>query len=337
MSCTSPRCALIPFEGGRPKFLEGDYPVGSHPLGRIVYLPCGGCLSCRIERRQELTLLQCCEASLYDENWFLTLTYEDWKTIQLEGIPPYSLDRSHLSRFTESMRKYCRYNGFDFRYFACGEYGDHYGRPHYHLSIFGLPFSLLRVGHSLDDTAARQRGLNYGRTVKLATHLLDDNGVEFWQSPVISDRWPFGSHKIYRATRETFQYVAGYVTKKLSGDLARDFTKDCRVLPFSAQSRPSIGFPWFHRFLHSLSIPDRDKLVNDVLSISGCSWKTPRIFDKWLSRMDHFDGHSVVDHLKYLRTLNSPDMPDRVDLQRKADFLRHSAERFKQNNTHMEL
>lgn len=327
MSCTSPGCYLIPWQGGKPKRLIDDYPAGPHPLGKVVYLPCGGCLACRRERRQELTLLQCLEASLHDENWFITLTYEDWQTMQLTGFPPYSLNRKHLSDFCELMRKYAHYYREDFRFFACGEYGERNERPHYHLTVFGLSSSLLGIADSCDSEKIRKVGINNGKIIrKIQEPLRDSQGNAYWQSKVISDRWPFGSHKIYRASRETMQYVAGYVTKKLTGAAGRDFRASGKVSEFQAQSRPSIGRPWFSKFCSSLSIPDAgERLVNDVVSIDGITWKCPRIFDKWLKGMDHFDGEQISNYIKTLRTLNTPLIPDRQDLKRKADFDRYSA------------
>lgn len=314
-----------------------DWPAGPCPLGRVVYLPCGGCLSCRRERRQELTLLQCCEASLHEYNWFLTLTYEDWKTIELTGILPYSLDKRHLSTFVESMRHYCSYYGASFRFFAAGEYGDLNERPHYHLSIFGLAPGLLGLPCQSEDKTLRQKGLTYGKFVRLSSPLRDENGNEFWQSPVIGDRWPYGAHKIYRATRETFQYVAGYVTKKLTGDLGRDFKKTGRVLPFQLQSRPSIGRPWFDLYYKTIAVPDRDKLVNDCCSIAGIEWKCPRIFDRWLRSIDFFDGNYVADLARDIRTADAPELPDREDLKRKHDFAAYQAAHYKQENIHKEV
>lgn len=338
MSCTSPQCYLIPRAGGRAKHLTSDWPAGDHPLGRVVYLPCGGCLACRRERRMELTLLQCCEASLYEDNWFITLTYDDEKTFQLTEWIPYSLEKKHLSTFTESMRKWAKYNGSDFRFFACGEYGETYERPHYHLSVFGLSPLLLGLDDPRNEKT-RKEFLNAKAILKnLPPAQRDSGGNEFWQSDIIADRWPYGSHKIYRANRETFQYVAGYVTKKLTGAAGRDFRASGRVSEFQAQSRPSIGRPWFDRFCQALSVPDKDKLVNDCLSIAGMTWKTPRIFEKWFLTIDQFDAPVINDHIKYLRTKDAPEIPDREDLQRKARFDRYSAERYNEiKRSHKEV
>lgn len=337
MSCTNPGCYLIPRGGGSAKRLMQDWPTGDHPLGRVVYLPCGGCLACRRERRQELTLLQCCEASLHQENWFITLTYEDEKTFDLTGLFPYSLDKKHLSHFCESMRKWAIYNRAEFRFFAAGEYGDHFERPHYHISVFGLSSELL--GLSDDKSVVNRRDyLQHGKLKSISTPQRDANGNEYWQSPVIADRWLYGSHKIYRANRETFQYVAGYVTKKLTGQAGKDWRASGRISEFQAQSRPSIGKPWFDAFCRTLSVPDGQKLVNDCLSIAGTTWRTPRIFDRWLLQMDQFDAPVILEKVKSLRLLEVPNMPDRNDLKRKADFDRYSAKRFEENKrSHKEV
>lgn len=339
MSCTSPVCYLVPKGGGRPKPMMCDHPVGDTPLGRVVYLPCGGCLACRRERRQDLTILQACEASLYSDNWFLTLTYDDWSTINITGLPPYTLVRSHLSCFVESMRKYCTYNNKTFRFFACGEYGETYKRPHYHLNIFGLTPDMLGLedDSNLCDLRSK-RLLHRGIFERLPASTIDSNGNFYWESPVVNDRWPFGSHKLYRANKFTYQYVAGYIVKKLTGKDAREFRRQGLLPEFQLQSRPSIGRPWFDKFIHSISNIDRDKLVNDAVNIADCSWRCPRIFDKWLQSYDHFDGKVVSDRLKAYRTSDANLMPDRFDLMRKAEFDRYSAKRYDDNKrSHKEI
>lgn len=343
MSCTNPQCAFVSKKGGSPLFIRlSSFPAGPilHPVygaGKIVYIPCGGCLACRRERRMELTLLQCCEASLHEDNWFITLTYDDWKTINNTGLPPYSLDRKHLSDFVQSMRKYCAYNNCKFRFFACGEYGEKFERPHYHLSVFGLPAKLLGIDDDSLSISARSDFLKHGKLKKIQTTQKDQNGYNYWFSDVIATRWPFGNHQIYRANRETFQYVAGYVTKKLTGAAGKDFRESGRVSEFQAQSRPSIGWPWFDRFCSSLSNVSGERLINDVLSISGFTWKTPRVFSKWLRAFDHFDGKNITDRLSRLRSLESPDEPDFVDLSRISQYDKYRELTHKLNNKHKEI
>ena len=65
MACTSPKCFVIPPKGSgfRARYVKNRFdwkPAGTKtPNGwTYTYLPCGGCLACRIERRQEITILQ---------------------------------------------------------------------------------------------------------------------------------------------------------------------------------------------------------------------------------------------------------------------------------------
>ena len=43
----------------------------------IVPLPCGQCLNCKLNKAKEWAVRCVLEASLYDENFFVTLTYDD--------------------------------------------------------------------------------------------------------------------------------------------------------------------------------------------------------------------------------------------------------------------
>lgn len=92
--------------------------------------PCGKCLACR-EGSAKIWRLRCeLEYFCWDTAAFVTLTYSR------EHLPDYStLVPSHLSSFLKRLRKSLDYK---VRYFACGEYGSKFGRPHYHLIIFGL-------------------------------------------------------------------------------------------------------------------------------------------------------------------------------------------------------
>lgn len=264
-------------------------------------------------------------------NWFVTLTYDDWKTINETGCPPYSLDKSHLQTFNESMRKAARYCGEEYRFFACGEYGDLYERPHYHLSIFGLSPSFLGIQDDASRVKFRRGALQRGYFKCCSPPLMDDNGNPYWQSPVIASRWLFGDHKIYIANKKTFQYVAGYVTKKLTGKFGANWrARTGKISEFQMQSRPSIGQPWFLKYWDKLSLLDGDKLVNDSLSISDTEWKIPRIFSRWLETyVDRFDAPTYNRFMSDFRSKNYPDVPDRKDLKRKAAYDRYAAERYK--------
>lgn len=71
------------------------------------------------------------ESDYFRDTCFLTLTYAD-EFLPLDG----SLDKTELQRFFKRLRKSLA--GRKIKYFACGEYGETFGRPHYHAVVFGV-------------------------------------------------------------------------------------------------------------------------------------------------------------------------------------------------------
>lgn len=73
---------------------------------------------------------------------FVTLTYarEHLPTVGADGRhhPLGILDRSHVRRFFQTLnQRLLRHGGTKVRYSLVGEYGERYGRPHYHAMLFG--------------------------------------------------------------------------------------------------------------------------------------------------------------------------------------------------------
>lgn len=61
-------------------------PAGKRPVvfdkrdgfvDRPVFLPCGGCIGCRLERAQAWAVRCVHEAQMHEANCFITLTYDD--------------------------------------------------------------------------------------------------------------------------------------------------------------------------------------------------------------------------------------------------------------------
>lgn len=152
-----------------------------YPDGLLV--PCGKCLQCRIKKRKEWSMRCLHEMDMYDDSIFVTLTYDD------DYLPPNSsLVKADLQKFFKRLRK--RHES-KIRYFACGEYGSRTQRPHYHAIIFGM------------SLATEDRG-----------HIMDSWPFCDWSNPVIRSK-SFGL-----AEPDSISYVAQYIDKKFSGDLA---------------------------------------------------------------------------------------------------------------------
>lgn len=139
----------------KPIFLQG-----------VGHVPCGKCMACRISRTREWAVRILHEASIYDCNSFITLTYSDVNVPILDnGLQ--NLNKKHYQDFMKRYRKYLGEKKI--KYYACGEYGEKSWRPHYHAVILGdrpskkeltklWGFGLVDVGELSYDSAAYVSG-----------------------------------------------------------------------------------------------------------------------------------------------------------------------------------
>lgn len=150
MACTNPIYALdlgVKENGKRNlKILSKRVDLSSleqlhnrYGEGNIIPLPCGKCLDCKISKARLWAVRCTLEASLYDDNCFVTLTFD-------EDHLPSSGDEvfEKVQTFIHSMRD----RGYVFRYFGCIERGSLNKRLHAHLIIFGQDFEINRFGSS---------------------------------------------------------------------------------------------------------------------------------------------------------------------------------------------
>ena len=110
------------------------------------FVPCGKCGACLKRQISDYTLRCQVEWRIAEKCYFVTLTYEK---------DPLQLYKKDLQSFFKRMRKV----GFKFSYFALGDYGDTFGRPHYHVLFFSKGFFNPVYLHSLwisgDQTRTR--------------------------------------------------------------------------------------------------------------------------------------------------------------------------------------
>lgn len=177
---------------------------------------CGQCLPCRFNQRRVWAHRIMLEACLYTDNAFVTLTYDD------EHLPEgNSLNPKHLQDWLKRFRKSIEPRHI--RFFGVGEYGDQTQRPHYHVAIFNYP------------------SCSFGQTRGQRNECCPSCSL-------VRDTW--GKGKVFLGTLETdsAQYVAGYVTKKMTSK--NDPRLNGRHPEFSRQSnRPGIG----HDFMHEVA------------------------------------------------------------------------------------
>lgn len=95
----------------------------------MMLVPCGKCPHCRKQRANEWATRLLHESFSHDKSAFVTLTYDD-------RYAPASVSKRALQLFFKRLRK--RLPDREIKYYACGEYGEKTGRPHYHAIIFGI-------------------------------------------------------------------------------------------------------------------------------------------------------------------------------------------------------
>lgn len=211
-------------------------------LDRSIYpdgleVPCGKCLACRIKKRTEWAMRMQHELDSYERSSFVTLTYQD------KNVPEnMSLRKDHLQKFFKRLRKSLQKQDRKIRYFACGEYGDKTERPHYHAIIFGL-------GLQKEDKQL----------------IIDSWNYTDWSVPVIKQK-AFGLVEF-----ESIQYVAQYIDKKLTGDLAeKEYYEKGREPVFRIMSL-GIGKKWMY--------DNADQLRSNLhTSIRGKKMSLPRYY-----------------------------------------------------------
>lgn len=185
------------------------------------------------------------EAKLYDQNSFLTLTYDD------AHLPEdRSLRYSDFQKFMRALRKHAKDRKI--RFYMSGEYGGETGRPHYHAIVFNWDFP---------DKLYFKKSREF----------------RIYTSKLLSELWPHGNHWIGSVTFESAAYVARYCLEKITGDLAEQHYQG-RTPEFNKSSnRPGIGAPWLSRFM-------TDVYPNGMVVVNGKLAKAPRYYDKLFKR-----------------------------------------------------
>lgn len=212
--------------------------------GKELSLPCGRCIGCRLEYSRQWAMRCLDEASMYKKNCFITLTYDEVQLPEDGGLESPESTGGH-GAFQLFMKRLRKEYGQGIRYYHCGEYGDLFGRPHYHALLFNFDFPD-RVYHHRNS-----------------------NGDAFFSSKALDALWGKGITLVGDVTFETAAYVARYVLKKIVGDESDEHYVDkdsgfIRPREYVTMSRrPGIGRSWFEKF-KSDCFPSDFRVVNGV-------------------------------------------------------------------------
>lgn len=296
MPCYYP---LTAYRSRRPG-ASGKYQIVfdvSVSSGQKQMLPCGQCVGCRLERSRQWAMRCMLEASLYDSNCFITLTYNN------ESLPSnFSLVKKDFQDFMKRLRS--RFPESSIRYYHCGEYGNiccahgkwtsspvkgvekceicTLGRPHYHACLFNFDF--------LDKKFFKMSG-----------------EYRLYTSDVLDAAWQHQGHcLIGDVTFETAAYCARYIMKKVTGDDDRVvphyvnmLTGEVLLAEYTTMSRrPGIGREWFDQW-------SSDVYPDDFVVLRGKAMSPPRYFDSILE---------VSDPAEFAR----------IKLERKRSIMKHA-------------
>jgi hypothetical protein len=217
------------------------FDMASADLRQDIKIPCGKCIGCRLERSRQWAIRCVHESTMYDNNCFITLTYDD-NHLDKNG----SLNKRDFVLFMKKLRKKF---GEGIRFFHCGEYGEKFQRPHHHACLFNHDFN--------DKQLWSVR-----------------NGINIYTSEDLYKLWPYGYNTIGEVNFESAAYVARYITKKITGNDAKEHYKGRMPEYITMSRRPGIGKGWYD--LYKDDVYNTDKCVVRP----GFVARPPRYYDK---------------------------------------------------------
>ena len=241
---------------------EYEYYKKVHPLiaQYIQENPCGQCIECRLAKSRDWANRCMLEAEQYEDNVFVTLTYDDehLKFAEFIDVDKESgevkrdlrptLYKRDLQLFWKRLRKHfkSKFQHAGIKYLACGEYGDQSQRPHYHAIIFNCTFpDLKKYGES--DAAT---------------------GKPYFTSQILNDLWQNGMCTVAEVNWETCAYVARYTTKKRTGKEATLSRELCKTSNGVQNALPTAKRP-FYVTSQNLSFARKNPPLQEPFLIAG--------------------------------------------------------------------
>lgn len=258
-----------------------------------VDVPCGQCIGCRLERSRQWAIRITHEASLYSNNCFVTLTF-DPQHLPADG----SLNVVTFQNFMKRLRKEF---GEGIRFFHCGEYGETFGRPHYHACLMNFDFP--------DRVLWKEV-----------------NGFKLYTSDILSRIWGQGFCSVGDVTFESAAYVARYITKKVTGPLAASHYEridletgeiiNLKPEYTTMSRRPGIGHAWFEKYRS-------DVFPGDFVVMNAKKIKPPKYYS---NKFELFD-ENAFKRVRINRVLNSKkhvdnNTPDRLFVREEVQLAR---------------
>lgn len=263
----------------------------------VQLLPCGQCIGCRLERSRQWAIRCVHHAQLYQENAFITLTYNP------EHLKTPSLNHRDWQLFMKRLRKFAskeflkrvglskpdlpagssretRDGGAESQisYYMAGEYGSKNRRPHFHACLFNYQF-LDKKYYSTTSTKSK-----------------------LYVSELLDSLWGKGFASIGDVNIQSAAYIARYIISKQTGPNAWQYYQhidpetgeitDLKPEYNRMSLKTPIGKNWFNRY-HADVYPE-----GIVRTRTGPA-RSPRYYDKLFQKLDE----EAYDELKKQREI----------------------------------
>lgn len=193
-----PKCmdpVLCYDDGKSKKFRHYSLSTPHFKLIHNKVFDCGKCIFCRKKKSLELATRCVLHASLYKDNCFLTLTYDEKKSGYHNRF-----EYKDIQDFKKKLRRHCEYHhDKKIQIFNVHEYGKN-GKKHWHLVVFNHDFS--------DKTLHTVSG----------DHRL-------YTSKTLEKLWPFGFNTIGSVTEASAMYQSQYMQKDIQNQNAQNDKK----------------------------------------------------------------------------------------------------------------
>lgn len=298
MPCYYPQAA-VRTEGG-----VVFVPNRNHYFHNLT-LACGQCHGCKLKSSRDWGIRAMHENQMWEHTCAITLTYND------EHLPRnLSLNYRHWQLFMKRLRKaasrghgggiakpntaaanalitssvmpiggrHSRPAKAGVRFYMGGEYGEKYGRPHYHACLYNVDF--------LDKKY-------HGKTKA---------GTKIYTSETLDKIWGMGFASIGAVNFQTAAYIARYIMKKRTGDgeLQNYQILDLetgeiqtRRKEFNQMSRrPGLGAMWLQQY-------QTDAFPHGKVVLKNHQVNTPRYYDKQFARIDKL-AFKQLQHVRQL-------------------------------------
>lgn len=312
MRCTSPRTVGFEADGKTLCWSPNKYSKEFAPWP----IPCGKCAACLLERARQFAIRAVHEASLYEKNSFITLTYSD-EHLKSEKLVKKDIDlfikKLRDKRFRDLLEKVfpdvpqkkqrklwnqtsketrrLLYDTIAISVFGCGEYGTRAQRPHWHLLVFNY----------------RPNDSTYLRTTDLGDRIFKSEELDRLWSFNDSEKKP---NEIGDVTFKSSSYCARYTLKK--SDIP-----EFQPIPVRSSAN-AIGKRWLRDNLHifnhgEIALPD------------GTTCGIPRYYEKLYKKWDPEGYSRYVMDVKSKIIEEALKRESKITLQEKRENFKRAA------------